>query len=125
MDSRLGLVGNLAWAAALGKLLVVVPDSPQAADQEVVWADPAQGRLGILDKVAFLMVDFLQVEDTSRKRVAVLMEVVQSHLEGLVENPQVLEDTCLVVHLSLQKSLPYWMPAMTVNKARDKRHTNT
>lgn len=49
------------------------------------------------------------------------MEVAQSHLEGLGDNPQGLKDTCLVVHLSLQRSLPGWMPAMTANKVRDRK----
>lgn len=120
MDSQLGLVDNLAWAAALGKLLVVVPDSSQAADQAVVWAGLMQGRLGILGKLAFLMVD-IQLEDTLHKRAVVLMEVAQSHLEGLEGSPQALKETCLVVRLSLQRSLPGWMPAVTANKARDRK----
>jgi len=86
-----------------------------------VWAGRARDRLGTPGKLAFLMVDFLQVEDTLRKRAVVLMEVAQSHLEGLEDNPQVLKDICLAVRLSLQRSLPGWMPAMTANKARDRK----
>lgn len=71
------------------------------------------------------MVDFLQVEHTLGTRAAVLAEVAQSHLEELVENPQVWKDTCLGVHLSLQRSLPGWMPAMTAIKQETGRGTNS
>lgn len=76
----------------------------------VVGAGLAQGHLGILGKMAFLMVDFLQVEDTLHKRAVVLVEGAQSHLEGLGDNPQVLKDIHLVVHLFHQRSPPDWMP---------------
>lgn len=80
-----------------------------------MWAGLAQGRLGILGKLAFQMVDFLQGEDTLHT-AAVLEGVAQSHLEELVDNPQVWKDTCFVVHLPPQMSLPGWMPAMTAIK---------
>lgn len=93
---------NLAWAAALGKVLVAVLESPSAADQAVAWAGLARGRLGIPGK----LVHSLQVQDILHRRAAVLGEVAQSHREGLEDNPQVLKDISLAVHLSLQRSPP-------------------
>lgn len=83
-----------------------------------MWAGLAQARPRIRGKVAFRMVDFLPVEGTLHTRAAVLAGAAQSHLEELVDNPQVWKDTCFVAYLPLQRSLPGWMPAMTAISKR-------
>lgn len=96
----LAVAQAVAWVAALGRSLAAVLGRSLAAAPVV-----ACGCLGILDKLAFLLVDFLQVGGTFRKRLAVLTEVAQSPQEGQEDSLQVQEDTCFVVHWHLQRFL--------------------